>query len=103
DGGEPRADRSAAEHPRERRAGPGGTAVRAADVRAFVGELKGLGFAVRAEIEPRRSGPIVVSGVLAEQLAKELGAGAAPGAVVVASNADLPHAAAPVRILAAAP
>lgn len=77
--------------------------MRAADVRAFVGELKGLGFAVRDEIEPRRAGPIVVSGVLAEQLAKELGAGAVPGAVVVASNADLAHAAAHVRIVAGDP
>jgi hypothetical protein len=77
--------------------------VRTADVRAFVGELKGLGFAVRDEIEPRRAGPIVVSGVLAEQLAKELGAGAAPGAVVVASNADLANAAAHVRIVAGDP
>ena len=77
--------------------------MRAADVRAFVGELKGLGFAVRDEIEPRRAGPIVVSGVLAEQLAKELGAGALPGAVVVASNADLAHAAAHVRIVAGDP
>jgi hypothetical protein len=72
-------------------------------VRAFVGELKGLGFAVRDEIEPRRAGPIVVSGVLAEQLAKELGAGAAPGAVVVASNADQVHAAVHVRIIAGDP
>lgn len=77
--------------------------MRTADVRAFVGELKGLGFAVRDEIEPRRAGPIVVSGVLAEQLAKELGAGAAPGAVVVASNADLASAAAHVRIVAGDP
>ena len=77
--------------------------MRPADVRAFVGELKGLGFAVRDEIEPRRAGPIVVSGVLAEQLAKELGAGAAPGAVVVASNADLASAAAHVRIVAGDP
>jgi hypothetical protein len=72
-------------------------------VRAFVGELKGLGFAVRDELEPRRAGPVVVSGVLAEQLAKELGAAAAPGAVIVASNADLPHAAAHVRIMAGDP
>ena len=77
--------------------------MRAADVRAFVGELKGLGFAVRDEIEPRRAGPIVVSGVLAEQLAKELGAGAVPGAVVVATHADLAHAAAHVRIVAGDP
>jgi hypothetical protein len=77
--------------------------VRTADVRAFVRELKGLGFAVRDELEPRSAGPIVVSGVLAEQLAKELGAGAAPGAVVVATNADLASAAAHVRIVAGDP
>ena len=77
--------------------------MRAAELRAFVGEVKSLGFAVRDEIEPRRAGPVVVSGVLAEQLAKELGAGAAPGAVIVASNADLPHAAAHVRIIAGDP
>jgi hypothetical protein len=77
--------------------------VRAADVRAFVGELKGLGFAVRDELEPRRARPIVVSGVLAEQLAKELGAGADPGAVIVASNADHARPSVHVRIVAGDP
>lgn len=77
--------------------------MRATDVRAFVGELKGLGFAVRDEIEPRSTGPIVVSGVLAEQLAKELGAGSAPGAVLVASSADHATAAVHVRIIAGDP
>lgn len=77
--------------------------MRALDVRAFVGELKGLGFAVRDELEPRRTGPVVVSGVLAEQLAKELAAGAELGAVVVATNADHADAAVHVRIIAGDP
>ncbi len=75
----------------------------AADARAFVGELKGLAFAVRDEVEPRHVGPIVVSGVLAEQLAKELGAGAEPGAVVVASHAEYANAAVQLRIIAGDP
>jgi hypothetical protein len=68
-----------------------------------VGELKGLGFAVRDEVEPRHVGPIVVSGVLAEQLAKELGAGAGPGAVVVGSEEVVARAEALVRIVAGDP
>jgi hypothetical protein len=74
--------------------------VSAVGVRAVVNELKSLGFAVRDEIEPRSIGPIAVSGVLAEQLAKELGAGAEPGAVVVGdrSNAEV-H----VRVIAGDP
>ena len=52
----------------------------AAGVRALVGEARRLVFAVRDEIDLPHVGPIVVSGMLAEQLAKELAAGAAPGA-----------------------
>jgi hypothetical protein len=77
--------------------------VRAADVRALVGEARSLGFAVRDEISPRHAGPIVVSGVLAEQLAKELGAGAAPGRVAVAGAAERPDAAVHVRVVAGDP
>jgi hypothetical protein len=74
--------------------------VSAAGVRALVTELKSLGFAVRDEIEPRSTGPIAVSGILAEQLAKELGAGAEPGAVVVG---DRPNAEVHVRVIAGDP
>lgn len=49
---------------------------------AAVAEARSLLAAARNEVV-RDAGPIVVSGMLAEQLAKELSAGAAPGAVVV--------------------
>ena len=75
----------------------------AAAARAFATELKSLGFAVRDEVAPRTTGPIVVSGMLAEQLAKELGAGADPGAVVVATGAASAHAAVHVRVVAGDP
>ena len=69
-----------------------GVRMKAAGVAAFVGEMKSLGLTLREEIAPARVGPIVVSGVLAEQLAKELGAGAAPGAVVVGDDRRCAHA-----------
>lgn len=48
-------------------------------------------------------GPLVVSGTLAEQLARELRAGAAPGAVVVREPASAAGAEAVVRVLAGDP
>jgi uncharacterized protein (DUF697 family) len=54
---------------------------------------------LRSAAEDRR--PVVVSGPLAEQLAKELGRGAAPGAVRIGGRVE--HAAAFVRVLAGAP
>lgn len=50
---------------------------------ALLFEVRGLVDAIRAESEPEDTGPIVVSGMLCEQLARELGVGARPGAVVV--------------------
>jgi uncharacterized protein (DUF697 family) len=50
---------------------------------ALLFEVRRLVEAMQAESEPERAGPIVVSGMLCEQLARELGAGAVPGAVVV--------------------
>ena len=75
----------------------------AASVRAIVGEARGLVFAVRDEIDMPHVGPIVVSGMLAEQLAKELAAGAAPGAVVVAGAVPHGRPEAHVRIIAGDP
>jgi hypothetical protein len=57
--------------------------------------------AVRAELAESASGRVVVSGMLAEQLARELGAGAQPGAVVVGD--DVRGAAVVVRVLAGEP
>jgi hypothetical protein len=50
---------------------------------ALIFELRRLVEAIQEESRPARSGPIVVSGMLCEQLARELGADAEPGAVVV--------------------
>jgi hypothetical protein len=55
-------------------------------VRALLGEARSLGLALRDQVSPPEVGPIVVTGVLAEQLAKELGRGAEPGAIVVGSG-----------------
>ena len=60
--------------------------MRLAEVRSLVNEARGLGLTVHARTRLSHAGPIVVSGTLAEQLAKELGAGAAPGALVVAGT-----------------
>jgi hypothetical protein len=78
--------------------------VRLRDVRALVGEGRSLGSALRDEVSVKRAGPIVVSGVLAEQLAKELGAGATPGSVAVGdANRALAGAAVLVRVIAGDP
>ena len=82
DGREPRADRRAAEHPRARRARAAG-AVSAAGRRQASLEGRRPRGARSATSRARPAGAIVVSGMLAEQLAQELGAGAEPGAVVV--------------------
>jgi hypothetical protein len=58
--------------------------VKAGGILAVVAEARSVGAALRTE--PSDAGPIVVTGVLAEQLAKELGAGAAPGAVIVGGS-----------------
>ena len=62
--------------------------MRVAPALAVVTEARGLLAAARHEVV-RDAGPIVVSGVLAEQLAKELAAGAAPGAVVVGQGTSV--------------
>jgi hypothetical protein len=77
--------------------------VRLADLRALAAEARGLGFAVRDQASVERAGPIVVSGVLAEQLAKELRAGAEPGAVVVGSARPEPSASVHVHVIAGDP
>lgn len=77
--------------------------MKAAGVMAVVGELRSLRQTLAEDVAPARPGPIVVSGVLAEQLAKELGAGAAAGAVVVATGRPRADAEVLVHIIAGDP
>jgi hypothetical protein len=70
---------------------------------AIAGELRSLGSTLNEELAPRRAGPVVVTGMLAEQLAKELGVGARPGAVVVGPGQLRAGAEALVHVLAGDP
>jgi hypothetical protein len=76
--------------------------VSAAGFRALVGEVRTVGTTITAEAD-RSIGPVGVSGMLAEQLAKELGAGAEPGYVVVGGMDVLDRAEVLVRIVAGDP
>lgn len=57
----------------------------------------------RHELSPASAGPIVISGMLAEQLAKELGAGAVAGAVIVDELPPASTAEVLVRVVAGNP
>jgi len=70
--------------------------------RAIVEELASLAQVVRHEGSPSDVGPIAVSGVLAEQLGREIGAGARPGSVLVTASVP-PRAEVLVRIVAGDP
>lgn len=73
------------------------------DLKALVLEARQLTQAIQDESAPERSGSVVVSGMLCEQLARELGAGAEPGAVVVDGAARLRIAEVLVHVMAAEP
>jgi hypothetical protein len=73
------------------------------DLRSVILEARALAKAIEDEAAPERSGNIVVSGMLCEQLARELGAGAAPGSVVVDGAAKLATAEVLVHVMAAEP
>jgi hypothetical protein len=77
--------------------------VSAAGIRALVNEARKVGAEVTAEAEAASVGPVAVSGMLAEQLAKELGAGATPGAVVVGGAELVDRAELLVRVVAGDP
>ncbi|MGH3065783.1 MAG: hypothetical protein ACRDOF_05710, partial [Gaiellaceae bacterium] len=57
----------------------------------------------RNELSPEGAGPVVISGMLAEQLAKELGAGAVAGAVVVDDGTRAATAEVLVHVVAGEP
>lgn len=75
----------------------------AAGFRALVDEARRVGLAVRDDVQPEAAGPIAVSGMLAEQLVKELAAGAEPGSVIVGGGELAERAEALVRIVAGDP
>jgi hypothetical protein len=77
--------------------------VSAAGFRALVGEARRLGSTLGADVDPASVGPVAVSGMLAEQLAKELAAGASPGAIVVGGAELAERAEVLVRIVAGDP
>jgi hypothetical protein len=76
--------------------------VRGEAVRAAVREGRELLGALRGELGATPAGALAVSGLLAEQLARELGAGAEPGAVAV-DPPGLHGVEAAVRVLAGEP
>jgi hypothetical protein len=65
--------------------------------------VRRVGSTVTAEADPASVGPIGVSGMLAEQLVKELAAGAEPGAIVVGGVELVDRAEVLVRIVAGDP
>jgi hypothetical protein len=73
------------------------------DLKSLIFEARELTQAIQDEAAPERSGHIVVSGMLGEQLARELGAGAEPGSVVVDGAARLRSAEVLVHVMAAEP
>ncbi len=73
------------------------------NIRSIVDEARSVGSTLTAERDPAPVGPIAVSGMLAEQLAKELAAGAEPGAVVVGGAELAGRAEVLVRVVAGDP
>jgi hypothetical protein len=77
--------------------------VKKSPVVAALLEARNLVTALREERKVADIGPLVVSGMLAEQLAKELGAGAAPRAVVVSDDPRGTRAPVAIRVIAGDP
>jgi hypothetical protein len=77
--------------------------VSAAGFRSLVEEARRVGSTLTDDPYPEAVGPIAVSGMLADQLAKELSAGASPGSVVVGGAELVGRAEVLVRIVAGDP
>jgi hypothetical protein len=72
-------------------------------VGAALGEVRSIVGALRDETEPARVGPVLVTGMLAAQLAKQLGEDAGPGAVVADDVSRLPSSSVLVHVIAGDP
>ena len=77
--------------------------MRGGNVREAALEARRVVQTIRGELEPVSTGAIVVSGMLAEQLVRELARDAEPGAVVVGDGTSVAQAAVAIHILAAEP
>ena len=77
--------------------------MRGGSLRAAAFEVRDAVQAIQGELSVPAAGTVVVSGMLAEQLARELGAGAEAGAVVVGDRARLDRAALVVHVIAGEP
>jgi hypothetical protein len=77
--------------------------VKKSPIVATVLEARNLVGALREERNVADIGPVVVSGMLAEQLAKELAAGAAPSAVIVSDEPQAARAPVAIRVVAGDP
>ena len=75
----------------------------ASELRSVAFETRDLMRAMKDELDPAAAGQVVVSGMLAEQLARQLSAGADPGAVTVGDASQLAGAAAVVHVIAGEP
>ena len=73
------------------------------DLKSLIFEARQLVQTIQDEAAPERSGHVVVSGMLCEQLARELAVGAEPGSVVVDGAARLSGAEVLVHVMAAEP
>jgi hypothetical protein len=69
----------------------------------MVDDARRVGMSVHGDAHPDPAGPIAVSGMLAEQLAKELSTGARPGSVVVGAQETAKSAEVLVRVVAGDP
>jgi hypothetical protein len=74
--------------------------MRLSDLRELALEGRDVIRLAREELAPEAVGPVVVSGMLAEQLARELAAGAVPGAVTVGDGRAVEGAAIHVHVIA---
>jgi hypothetical protein len=73
------------------------------NVRSLAFEARALAAAIQDAGAPERAGNVVVSGMLCEQLARELAAGAEPGAVVTDGAGRISGAEVVVHVMAAEP
>jgi hypothetical protein len=78
-------------------------AVSAGSIFGVAGEARSVARTLRSELSSGTGGLLSVSGVLAEQLARELGEGAQPGAVHVGGDVPSRSAEALVRVIAGNP